>query len=280
MKPARCAPEERAARDGRKAGAKQRRHASAWSACSNDASRDHERDAEAERRPGRGRVRWFRCVRRAARSPRRPRRSALDGASATTAPLRSARARNRGDGSGAAPGGVGAVWSPRTGWTDDVATRAPPDAPPAAARRLRGAPLPRRLLRAPFAFETDTFGFANELLWSYGYDADGTWRSTERMPEPEYVAPLLRARALGAPVLPARALRAGARPALPETELRERVRAVVGDEPARAGSARMNGSSSPATRTCVRSRARTSRSSRSRSAARSGATSSAATGAW
>jgi hypothetical protein len=82
----------------------------------------------------------------------------------------------------------------------------------------------------PFVFETDTFGFANELIWSYGSDADGTWRSTERAREPEYVH---RCFVL---VRSARQFFQHARfepavPALPEAELRERVRAVVATSP-------------------------------------------------
>jgi hypothetical protein len=82
----------------------------------------------------------------------------------------------------------------------------------------------------PFAFETDTFGFANELLWSYGYDAEGTWRSTERIPEPDYVHRcfvLVRS----ARQFFQHARFEPAQPKLPEAELRERVRAVVGTSP-------------------------------------------------
>ena len=82
----------------------------------------------------------------------------------------------------------------------------------------------------PFVFATDTFGFANELLWSYGYDADGTWRSTQRIPEPEYVHRcfvLVRS----ARQFFQHARFEPAQPKLSEAELRERVRAIVGTSP-------------------------------------------------
>jgi hypothetical protein len=82
----------------------------------------------------------------------------------------------------------------------------------------------------PFSFATDTFGFANELLWSYGHDAEGTWRSTERIPAPEYVHRcfvLVRS----ARQFFQHARFEPAQPKLSEAELGERVRAVVGTSP-------------------------------------------------
>jgi hypothetical protein len=38
----------------------------------------------------------------------------------------------------------------------------------------------------PFRFEQDSFAFANELVWSYDFDADGTRRASQRSPGPEY----------------------------------------------------------------------------------------------
>ncbi|HVH05279.1 MAG TPA: hypothetical protein VNE71_04680 [Myxococcota bacterium] len=83
-----------------------------------------------------------------------------------------------------------------------------------------------------FRFEADTFGFANELYRSYGYDAEGTWRSAERSPEPEYAH---RCFVLSRS---ARQFFQHARfepeePALPEEELRARVRRVVTTSPRR-----------------------------------------------
>ena len=37
-----------------------------------------------------------------------------------------------------------------------------------------------------FDFEKDTFAFANQLVWEYGYDADGHWVSHRRTPKPDY----------------------------------------------------------------------------------------------
>jgi hypothetical protein len=37
-----------------------------------------------------------------------------------------------------------------------------------------------------FAQGKDTFAFANELVWEYGYDANGAWSSWAREPQPEY----------------------------------------------------------------------------------------------
>lgn len=40
--------------------------------------------------------------------------------------------------------------------------------------------------RAPFAFGRDTFAYPNELVWEYGYDANGKWSASPRDPEPDY----------------------------------------------------------------------------------------------
>ena len=38
----------------------------------------------------------------------------------------------------------------------------------------------------PFAFERDSFAFANELVWTYRSDAEGNWHSVRRSPPPTY----------------------------------------------------------------------------------------------
>jgi hypothetical protein len=38
----------------------------------------------------------------------------------------------------------------------------------------------------PFNFQTDTFAYANELVWVYGYDKNGKWTSHRREPKPNY----------------------------------------------------------------------------------------------
>lgn len=38
----------------------------------------------------------------------------------------------------------------------------------------------------PFDFQADTFSFSNELVWEYGYNADGKWKSQRRTPRPDY----------------------------------------------------------------------------------------------
>jgi hypothetical protein len=38
----------------------------------------------------------------------------------------------------------------------------------------------------PFDFQTDTFAFANELVWEYHYDANGKWVHQRREPPPDY----------------------------------------------------------------------------------------------
>jgi hypothetical protein len=83
-----------------------------------------------------------------------------------------------------------------------------------------------------FRFEADSFGFANELLWSYGFDAEGTWRATQRIPEPEYAHRcfvLVRS----ARQFFQHARFAPERAKLPEAELRERIRQVVRTSPRR-----------------------------------------------
>jgi hypothetical protein len=37
-----------------------------------------------------------------------------------------------------------------------------------------------------FTFEEDTFAYANELVWEYGYDDRGRWRGRPREPRPDY----------------------------------------------------------------------------------------------
>ncbi|MCU0786952.1 MAG: hypothetical protein MUC91_01985 [Verrucomicrobia bacterium] len=38
----------------------------------------------------------------------------------------------------------------------------------------------------PFQFETDTFAYANELVWEYYYDENGRWRHRKNLEEPDY----------------------------------------------------------------------------------------------
>lgn len=38
----------------------------------------------------------------------------------------------------------------------------------------------------PFNFQTDTFAYANELVWEYHFDANGKWVHHRREPEPDY----------------------------------------------------------------------------------------------
>lgn len=38
----------------------------------------------------------------------------------------------------------------------------------------------------PFSFKTDTFAYANELVWEYHFDANGKWVHQRREPEPDY----------------------------------------------------------------------------------------------
>src|SRR4051812_4407033 len=37
-----------------------------------------------------------------------------------------------------------------------------------------------------FDFQRDTFSFANELVWTYEYDANGKWTTHRRQPRPDY----------------------------------------------------------------------------------------------
>jgi hypothetical protein len=84
----------------------------------------------------------------------------------------------------------------------------------------------------PFRFETDSFAFANELIWSYDFDAEGTWRGSPHQPQSGYTHRcFVLARS-------ARQFFQHARfePALPvpdDAELRERVRRVVRTSPRR-----------------------------------------------
>jgi hypothetical protein len=45
---------------------------------------------------------------------------------------------------------------------------------------------PRPATDRPFEFSSDTFAYANELVWEYDWDAAGRWRGKPRAPEPEY----------------------------------------------------------------------------------------------
>jgi len=38
----------------------------------------------------------------------------------------------------------------------------------------------------PFNFPTDTFAYANELVWEYHFDEQGKWTSSPRQPKPDY----------------------------------------------------------------------------------------------
>ena len=44
----------------------------------------------------------------------------------------------------------------------------------------------KTVTRRPFNFQTDTFAFANELIWEYHYDEHGKWVSHARSPKPDY----------------------------------------------------------------------------------------------
>ncbi len=45
---------------------------------------------------------------------------------------------------------------------------------------------PAAVSNRPFTFGHDTFAFANELVWEYGWDSQGHWRGKPRTPRPEY----------------------------------------------------------------------------------------------
>ncbi len=40
--------------------------------------------------------------------------------------------------------------------------------------------------RRPFNFQTDTFAYANDLVWEYHFDEHGKWTSNPRLPRPDY----------------------------------------------------------------------------------------------
>src|SRR5512140_1838938 len=42
------------------------------------------------------------------------------------------------------------------------------------------------LLTERFNFSRDTFAFANELTWDYGFDSKGRWTAHARQPKPDY----------------------------------------------------------------------------------------------
>jgi len=48
------------------------------------------------------------------------------------------------------------------------------------------ASTPHPVTDRPFTFGRDTFAFANELVWEYGWDSQGRWRGQPRSPKPEY----------------------------------------------------------------------------------------------
>ncbi len=48
------------------------------------------------------------------------------------------------------------------------------------------APAPEAAGGRAFAFERDTFAYANELVWEYAFDAQGNWTARRREPPPEY----------------------------------------------------------------------------------------------
>jgi hypothetical protein len=43
-----------------------------------------------------------------------------------------------------------------------------------------------RISSRPFEFKRDTLAYPNELVWFYGYDAEGKWQSHRREPTPDY----------------------------------------------------------------------------------------------
>jgi hypothetical protein len=43
-----------------------------------------------------------------------------------------------------------------------------------------------RTASRPFVFGQDTFAYANELVWEYGYDEEGRWSGRARDPKPDY----------------------------------------------------------------------------------------------
>ncbi len=47
-------------------------------------------------------------------------------------------------------------------------------------------PAPNSLAPRRFVFERDTFAFPNELVWEYGFGADGSWRMRRRAPAPAF----------------------------------------------------------------------------------------------
>jgi len=52
---------------------------------------------------------------------------------------------------------------------------------------LTGCAAPRALTNSrPFDFAKDTFAFENELVWEYGFNAEGQWTSRQRDPKPDY----------------------------------------------------------------------------------------------
>jgi hypothetical protein len=48
------------------------------------------------------------------------------------------------------------------------------------------APPQERTSGRPFEFERDTLAYPNELVWVYGYDAEGNWKAHRREPKPDY----------------------------------------------------------------------------------------------
>jgi hypothetical protein len=91
---------------------------------------------------------------------------------------------------------------------------------------------PQAAFERPFRFEQDSFAFANELVWSYDFDAEGTWRATGRAGSAEYTHRCF-VLARSARQFFQHARFDAAQPALDEEELRRRVRRVVRTSPRR-----------------------------------------------
>jgi hypothetical protein len=84
----------------------------------------------------------------------------------------------------------------------------------------------------PFRFEEDSFAFANELIWSYDFDAEGAWRGRATAAPSGYTHRCF-VLARSARQFFQHARFDPARPAEGEAALREAVRRVVGTSPRR-----------------------------------------------
>src|SRR5438309_4126080 len=51
---------------------------------------------------------------------------------------------------------------------------------------IAGCATPARQTTRQFDFATDTFSYANELVWDYSYTPDGQWTTKTRDPKPTY----------------------------------------------------------------------------------------------